>query len=139
MRKREMTVQNWFQLWLTGKGPELSRIFSENAVYIESWGPEYHGVKAIEHWFAEWNTRGRVLAWDIKQFIHQGDQTVVEWYFKNTMHDGRREEFDGVSLIQWTADNQIRFLKEFGCNRNRYNPYQAGGTPRFRKEAANWF
>ena len=27
MRKREMTVQNWFQLWLTGKGPELSRIF----------------------------------------------------------------------------------------------------------------
>ena len=139
MRKREMTVQNWFQLWLTGKGPELSRIFSENAVYMESWGPEYHGVKAIEHWFAEWNTRGRVLAWDIKQFIHQGDQTVVEWYFKNTMHDGRREEFDGVSLIQWTADNQIRFLKEFGCNRNRYNPYQAGGTPRFRKEAANWF
>ena len=139
MRKREMTVQNWFQLWLTGKGPELSRIFSENAVYIESWGPEYHGVKAIEHWFAEWYTRGRVLAWDIKQFIHQGDQTVVEWYFKNIMHDGRREEFDGVSLIQWTADNQIRFLKEFGCNRNRYNPYQAGGTPRFRKEAANWF
>ena len=38
MRKREMTVQNWFQLWLTGKGPELSRIFSENAVYMESWG-----------------------------------------------------------------------------------------------------
>ena len=93
----------------------------------------------VKHWFEEWNTRGKVLKWDIQQNFHQGDQTVVEWYFKNTMHDGRREEFDGVSLIQWTADNQIRFLKEFGCNRNRYNPYQAGGTPRFRKEAANWF
>lgn len=101
MRKREMTVQNWFQLWLTGKGPELSRIFSENAVYMESWGPEYHGVKAIEHWFAEWNTRGRVLAWDIKQFIHQGDQTVVEWYFQCEMNG------QGVQAFRWAFPDSL--------------------------------
>ena len=117
----------------------IDKIFTEDILYIESWGPTYEGRALVKHWFEEWNTRGKVLKWDIQQYFHQGDQTVVEWYFKNTMHDGRREEFDGVSLIQWTADNQIRFLKEFGCNRNRYNPYQAGGTPRFRKEAANWF
>ena len=86
MRKREMTVQNWFQLWLTGKALSFPDFFRERGLYGKL-GPEYHGVKAIEHWFAEWNTRGRVLAWDIKQFIHQGDQTVVEWYFQCEMND----------------------------------------------------
>ena len=139
MQKREMTVQNWFQLWLTGKGPELSRIFSENAVYMESWGPEYHGVKAIEHWFAEWNTRGRVLAWDIKQYFHQGDQTVVEWYFQCEMNGQGVQAFDGLSLIRWSEDGRITFLKEFGCNLDRYDPYAWGAGPRFKEEAARWF
>lgn len=29
---------------------------------------------------------------DIKQFFHKENQTVVEWYFKNAMNDGRVEE-----------------------------------------------
>ena len=136
---REGIIRLWFDMWLQQEDLGIDKIFTEDILYIESWGPTYEGRALVKHWFEEWNTRGKVLKWDIQQYFHQGDQTVVEWYFKNTMHDGRREEFDGVSLIQWTADNQIRFLKEFGCNRNRYNPYQAGGAPRFRKEAANWF
>ena len=49
------------------------------------------------------------------------------------------EEFDGISLVEWTEDNRIKSLKEFGCNRNTYNPYQEGDTPQFRVEKANWF
>lgn len=47
--------------------------------------------------------------------------------------------FDGMSLIQWTEDNRICFLKEFGCNENRYDPYQDGAKPKFRDEKAKWF
>ena len=53
--------------------------------------------------------------------------------------DGSIEEFDGMSLIEWTSDNKIKLLKEFGCNLNNYNPYQHGDVPQFRKEQANWF
>lgn len=38
-----------------------------------------------------------------------------------------------------TEDNKIKALKEFGCNRNTYNPYQEGDTPQFKAEKANWF
>ena len=56
-----------------------------------------------------------------------------------TMNAGSIEEFDGISLVEWTDDNKIKSLKEFGCNRNNYNPYQYGDQPRFRDEKANWF
>ena len=80
-----------------------------------------------------------MLVWDIKQFFHQGDQTAVEWYFKNRMQDGRTEEFDGISLIRWTAGGKIASLKEFGCNKNTYDPYAGGPAPRFRNEKISWF
>ena len=64
------------------------------------------------------------IIWDIKQFFHKENQTVVEWYFKNEMNTGSVEEFDGISLIEWTEDKKIKSLKEYGCNLNNYNPYQ---------------
>lgn len=63
----------------------------------------------------------------------------LEWYFKNEMNDGRIEEFDGMSLIRWTPDSKIKFLKEFGCNLNNYNPYENSDVPQFKPGQANWF
>lgn len=54
-------------MWLQKKDTGILDIFSKEAVYIESWGPEYHGAEAIKQWFDEWNTRGTVLKWEIKQ------------------------------------------------------------------------
>ena len=87
----------------------------------------------------EQEPRGTVLQWDIKQFFHKENQTMVEWYFKNQMNDGKVEVFDGVSLIEWTSDDKILFLKEFGCNINNYDPYQNGDTPQFKDEKISWF
>ncbi len=55
------------------------------------------------------------------------------------MNDGNIEEFDGMSLIEWTAANKIKFLKEFAYNRNNYTPYQNSKEPQFRSEKASWF
>ena len=83
--------------------------------------------------------RGSVIAWDIKQFFHKENQTIVEWYFKNVMEKGDIEEFDGISLIEWSEENKIQSLKEFGCNLNNYDPYQKSDTPQFRAEKIHWF
>ena len=66
-------------------------------------------------------------------------QTAVEWYFKCQMYDGTVDEFEGMSLIRWSLDGKICFLQEFGCNIDRYDPYQNGKTPQFRQEAPKWF
>ena len=126
-------------MWLKKSDLGISDIFSQDAVYVESWGPEYHGALKIKHWFEEWNSRGTVLQWDIRQYFHEENQTVVEWYFKSAMKDESVDEFDGISLIQWTNEDKICFLKEFGCNFHRYDPYQNSATPCFREEKQLWF
>ena len=136
---REARIQQWFSMWLNKCDTGIETLFSPNAIYIESWGPEYHGSEKIKLWFEEWNTRGTVLQWNIKQFFHKDNQTIVEWYFKNQMNDGKIEAFDGISLIVWTPDNKITLLKEFGCNENRYDPYTQGKEPVFRDEQTLWF
>ena len=88
-KQRESKIRQWFSMWLCKQDMGIEELFAPAAVYIESWGPEYRGVEKIRHWFAEWNTRGSVLAWDIRGFFHKEDQTVAQWYFRNAMDDGR--------------------------------------------------
>ena len=138
-RQRENKIRQWFSMWLDRQDTGIEELFAPDAVYIESWGPEYHGSGKIKLWFDEWNGRGTVERWDIRQYFHKGDQTVVEWAFRCTMTDGTVQSFDGLSLIRWNQAGQICFLQEFGCNENRYDPYAQGDTPVFREEQALWF
>ena len=138
-KQRERKIQQWFSMWLDKKDTGIEELFATDAVYIESWGPEYHGNGKIKLWFAEWNTRGTVERWDIRQYFHKGDQTVVECAFRCVMTDGTVQSFDGLSLIRWNGAGQICFLQEFGCNENRYDPYAQGKTPVFREEQPLWF
>ena len=114
MNEREKIIRLWFDMWLKQQDLGIDKIFTEDVVYTESWCPKYENLKTVKHWFNEWNTRGKVIIWDIKQFFHKENQTVVEWYFKNEMNTGSVEEFDGISLIEWTEDNKIKSLKEYG-------------------------
>ena len=139
MNEREKIIHLWFEMWLTKQDLGIDNIFAEDVIYTESWCPKYNNRQIVKHWFQEWNTRGKVVAWEIKQFFHKGNQTIVEWYFKNEMNNGSIEEFDGISLVEWTNDNKIKSLKEFGCNLNNYNPYEHSDLPEFRDERASWF
>ena len=114
MDERKKIIRLQFSMWLEKKNLGIDDIFAENVIYTESWGPCYSNRETVEHWFQEWNMRGRVIAQVIKQFFHKGNQTAVEWYFKNAMDTGDIEEFDGVSLIEWSAENKIQSLSEFG-------------------------
>ena len=138
-KQRESKIRQWFSMWLDRQDTGIEELFAPDAVYIESWGPEYYGSGKIKLWFDEWNSRGTVERWDIRQYFHKGDQTVVEWVFRCTMTDGTVQSFDGLSLIRWNEAGQICFLQEFGCNENRYDPYAQGNTPVFREEQALWF
>ena len=57
MEEREAILRRWFSMWLEGKDQGIAALFQEDALYIESWGPQYQGVEKIKHWFTEWNTR----------------------------------------------------------------------------------
>ncbi len=139
IQHREAAIGRWFQMWLEKTDLGIGELFAPDAVYLESWGPEYHGADRIAHWFREWNSRGTVLGWDIRQFFHRGDQTVVEWSFRYVMEGEAPGGFEGMSLIRWTPQGKIAFLQEFGCNEDRYDPYRDGPVPKFRDEKPMWF
>lgn len=122
MNEREEIIKNYFQSWISNNCEILRKIFDNEIIYSECYGPEYIGIDAIERWFMEWNKRGTVLAWDIKQFIHSANVTAVEWYFK-CKYAGEIGEFDGVSLIKFNKDNSIISLKEFQSKIPHYYPY----------------
>ena len=138
-KQRESKIRQWFSMWLDRQDTGIEELFAPDAVYIESWGPEYYGSGKIKLWFDEWNSRGTVERWDIRQYFHKGDQTVVEWVFRCVMAGGTIQSFDGLSLIRWNKAGQICFLQEFGCNENRYDPYAQGKTPAFREDQVLWF
>ena len=60
-QEREDKLHAWFDMWLRQTDDGILELFVPDAVYVESWGPEYHGVDAIRHWFMEWNTHQAVL------------------------------------------------------------------------------
>ena len=53
MEEREAILRRWFSMWLEGKDQGIAALFQEDALYIESWGPQYQGVEKIKHWFTE--------------------------------------------------------------------------------------
>lgn len=122
MEKREQTIRRYFAAWVENKPDCLPEVFAENIVYSECYGPEYRGLKQIQKWFADWNKRGKVLEWNIKEFLHQGNKTAVEWYFR-CEYDGSTDGFDGVSLIEFDEAEKIVSLKEFQSKAEHVFPY----------------
>ena len=64
---------------------------------------------------------------------------MVEWTFANRMDDGRREVFEGMTLVRWTATGGDRPSPGVRRNLGRYDPYAHGPEPRFREQEAAWF
>ena len=58
MEERENRVREWFSMWLRQDCTGLETLFCPEAVYVESWGPEYHGADQIRLWFEEWESPG---------------------------------------------------------------------------------
>ncbi|MEG0614562.1 MAG: nuclear transport factor 2 family protein [Oscillospiraceae bacterium] len=123
MEKRELIIENYFKMWVKNDSTGIEKIFADNVTYNECYGPEYNGLKEVLRWFDSWNAHGKVLKWEIKQFVHQGDVTVAEWFF-NSNYKGRVDAFDGVTIFTFNEFGQINDVKEFESAANHTSPYK---------------
>lgn len=115
-------IKKYFQAWINKDIQSVKQIFSENALYSECYGPEYHGLSQILKWFEDWNNRGRVLEWTIKRTFEQNQTLIAEWYFKCD-YDGVVDGFDGVTIADFDDDMKIYKLCEFQSKAEHYDPY----------------
>ena len=118
----EEIIRLYFDTWLRKDGKLLSDIFAENVIYSECYGPEYRGLSQILRWFADWNLRGSVICWDIKNIVECRNIVCVEWYFC-CEYDGTGDGFDGVSWIEFDEHGKITLLREFQSKAEHVFPY----------------
>ena len=74
----EEVIRKYFQCWLDKDVDTVKRIFSDDIIYSECYGPVYKGIGQISRWFEDWNQKGTVLQWDIKRVMVAGNIAVVE-------------------------------------------------------------
>lgn len=117
-------IKKYFQSWLDNDVEIVKQTFSENALYSECYGPEYHGLSQIVTWFENWNNKGQVLEWTIKRIFEQNQTLIVEWYFRCN-YDGKIDGFDGVTIADFDKDMKILKLCEFQSKAEHYYPYES--------------
>ncbi|HPB88370.1 MAG TPA: nuclear transport factor 2 family protein [Thermotogota bacterium] len=113
--------QRYVFAWIHKDEGAFYDLFEDDVTYSECYGPEYRGLSQVHQWFTEWNERGTVLQWDIKRFLHEGNDTVVEWFFK-CLYTGKVEAFDGVSWITFRPHGKIIQVKEFQSKSEHHHP-----------------
>ncbi|MBE6759531.1 MAG: nuclear transport factor 2 family protein [Ruminococcaceae bacterium] len=119
---RERTIRSYFSMWIERDCSGIENLFSDNVVYIESDGKEYHGAEQLVRWFGDWFDHGKVERWDVSAFSHFQDKCFAEWNFV-CVYDGSRSEFDGVTVAEFDADGRISTLREFAAAHERTLPY----------------
>lgn len=122
MDHQEVIIRKYFDAWINNDVNTVQAIMSDHIIYSECYGPEYRGINQVVAWFRDWNHKGVVRKWDIKQFVHQKNITVVEWYFECNYNDSV-DGFDGVSLVDFDEYGKIIRIKEFQSKAEHYYPY----------------
>ena len=119
----EEIIRKYFACWLNKDEKPLTDIFAEDIIYSECYGPEYHGIRQIQQWFHDWNQKGTVQKWDVKQIYISRNTAIIEWYFQCN-YCNTPGAFDGVTIAQFDENNKISNLKEFQSKCDHEYPYE---------------
>lgn len=119
----ENIIRNYFQAWIDNNIEPVKEAFSDDIVYTESYGPEYHGIEQVLKWFNDWHMKGTVLNWEIRQITIADRTAFVEWFFRCD-YEGNIDGFDGVTIARFNDQMKIYELKEFQSKSEHYYPYE---------------
>lgn len=111
----EEIIRKYFTCWLNKDEKPLTDIFAEDIIYSECYGPEYHGIRQIQQWFHDWNQKGTVQKWDVKQIYISRNTAIIEWYFQCN-YCNTQGAFDGVTIAQFDENTKYTTSKNSSPN-----------------------
>lgn len=116
-------VEKYINAWFDINVDVIDELFANEATYSESYGPEYVGKHQIMRWYSDWNKVGRVLVWEIRHYIENGNAAIFEWYFE-CCYNNEVSSFDGMSVIEFNKNNKIIKVREFSSKHEHTYPYE---------------
>lgn len=79
--QKEDVIKNYFQSWLDKNIEPLENIFSDDIIYSECYGPEYHGLPQILKWFSDWNMQRSMVRNRRKRgFFREKIICCIHWF-----------------------------------------------------------
>lgn len=121
MSKTEF-VQAYYDLWMGKNNSSIEDFFTEDAVYVEAYGPEHLGQEALKRWFADWTGKAKVLQWRIMESVETETTVWVKWFF-SFQYEGQHKCCDGVSIAEFAEDGRIETMMEYQSEHEHYHPY----------------
>ena len=122
MESREKIIKEYFNCWINKDISILEKVFDKNVNYVECYGPTYAGLAQIKRWFNDWQEHGKVLTWEINEFVHNRENSICNWNFK-CEYDCKIDVFNGVSWIKFNDENKIVEIREYQSKIPNYFPY----------------
>lgn len=122
MNKLE-TIKTYFNSWINNDISIINKNFSTDISYTECYGAKYKSKESLLKWFKDWQMKGNVISWDIKNIYECQETIIVEWNFKCEW-DNNISDFDGVSIVEFDENNLIVNLREFESKSKHYFPYE---------------
>jgi len=120
--KMERTLLCWMNAWLKCDASAIEDVFADGIIYSECYGPEYRGIDQIKRWFTDWNKKGRVIEWSIRERYHDDDTLIAAWFFR-CEYEGSIDGFDGVTIARFSDEGKIVSLREFQSKAEHIFPY----------------
>lgn len=119
---REKIIREYFSMWVTKDFSRLTKIFSSNCVFQESYGPCYLSLVEMNQWIEQKLNEQNVLSWKIKEVWPSIDETFfVIWNF--TAIEKTTINFDGVSVIHFDKTGLIDSIKNYRSKSEHCFPY----------------
>lgn len=119
---RSEIIGQYFRSWIAKDRSVIDTHFSATIEYVECYGPVYRGLAQMRQWFDDWNEKGSVLEWRIDRVSAVDRRCFVEWFFRCD-YEGSIGQFDGVSVIEFDAENKISLIKEYQSKHEHHLPY----------------
>jgi ketosteroid isomerase-like protein len=115
-------TQQYINGWKENDLAQIIASLADDCTVIESHGPTYQGIAAVERWFELWlAANSHVKKWDITSFHFCEQQQVAfcEWDFACVSHN---EEYAllGISIIKF-SDHKINTLHEYRMTHAAYS------------------
>ena len=101
-----------------GEPAVATDLFAPDATYEEPPAPILHGRVALLTFFADFAARHSDVSFTISRAFADADNTLVaaEWRFAYTRTlDGARRVYEGISILDFTADGRIASWRGFSA------------------------
>lgn len=115
-------IEQYMNGWKQNDLAMMKSCLTDDCVIIESHGPTYHGIAALENWFKLWlQAKSFIERWEMLSiyFCEKEQTAFLEWNF-SCFSNNINYAFSGLSMVKFKQE-KIYFIHEYRMTHPAYD------------------